>query len=216
VADVDGWNFWGGPSYLRGQGYTWRDDHGRIEHVGFTELRDDGFAEELRWCTRREELLLSERRRVAARLVDGGWELRITTSLANTAGRPVRLGSPATNGRDDAGYGGLFWRLPPARTPRVRTADAEGERAVHGSTTPWLAWTDRAAAVTLVVTADDDTTADDPWFVRVDDYPGLGSQLAPRNPLTLPTGSTLTRGLRALLADGDLDDEVAATWAAGS
>ena len=38
------------------------------------------------------------------------------------ADRPVRLGSPATNGREGAGYGGLFWRLPRALSdPRNQT-----------------------------------------------------------------------------------------------
>ena len=39
LPDVDGANFWGGPTYLRGRGYTWRDDHGRIEHLGFAAPR---------------------------------------------------------------------------------------------------------------------------------------------------------------------------------
>ncbi len=240
LQDVEGWNFWGGPTYLRGQGYIWRDDHGRIEHMTFTALGDDGFAERLRWLTPQGESLIAEQRLVRGRLVEHGWELEIVSTLTNTARRPLRLGSPATNGRDGAGYGGLFWRLPraadrsrpggsraegsrtagscpgesqstAAREPHVRTRSAEGERAVHGSVAPWLAWTDHA--FTLVLSAADAGTRADPWFVRVGDYPGVGSQLAARNPVTLDIGGAVTRGLRALVADGPLDDRAARAWA---
>ena len=151
LQDVDGWNFWGGPTYLPGKGYTARDDHGRIEHLGFAALDPDGFVERLRWLPAPGEPLIAEDRSVRARLGEHGWELEIVTTLTNITGRPLRLGSPATNGRDGAGYGGLFWRLPRAavaRTaPHVRSADAHGEQNVHGSVAPWLAWTDRGGRV---------------------------------------------------------------------
>jgi hypothetical protein len=213
VQDVDGWNLWGGPTYLRDRGYTARPDHGRIEHTGFADLRPDGFVERLRWLAPSGEPLLVEERVVHGRLVEHGWELRIGTALTNATDRALRLGSPATHGRVGAGYGGLFWRLPPPRNPWVRTADAEGEEAVHGATAPWIAWTDRAAPFTLVLTGGDRATRADPWFVRVADYPGIGSQLAADSPLLLPPADTVTRGLRALLADGALDDAVVKAWA---
>jgi len=219
VPDVGGANLWGGPTYLRGQGYTWRTDHGRIEHLGFSRRAEDGFDETLRWRAATGEVLLAEDRAVRARLVAGGWELVLVTTLTNTTARPLRLASPAANGRDGAGYGGLFWRLPPGAAPRVRTPTAEGEQATHGSVAPWLAWSDPgtaggAAAFTLVFAPADEDTGADPWFVRVSDYPGVGSQLAARAPLVLAPGAALTRGLRTLVADGLLDDAAAARWAA--
>jgi Methane oxygenase PmoA len=211
VPDVDGANFWGGPTYLRGRGYRWRADHGRIEHLAFTRRADDGFDETLRWHAAAGEVLLAEDRRVRARLVEHGWELELVTTLTNATARPLRLGSPATNGRDGAGYGGLFWRLPPASAPRVRTATTEGEQAVHGAAAPWLAW--ESTGFTLVFAPADAATRADPWFVRVTDYPGVGSQLAARSPVVLAPGAALTRGLRTLVADGTLDDAAAACWA---
>ena len=213
LQDVEGWNFWGGRTYLRGQGYAWREDHGRIEHAGFEQFDEDGFTESLHWLGPHGELVLAERRQVNARLADRGWELQLVTILTNATDRPVRLGSPATNGREGAGYGGLFWRLPPARTPHVYTAVAAGEHAVHGCTAQWLAWADRTAGFTLVFSGTNQATRDDPWFVRVEDYPGVGSQLAARDPLTLPPGGSAARGLRTLLADGTLDNGAAQTWA---
>jgi hypothetical protein len=213
LQDVEGWNFWGGRTYVRGQGYVRRDDHGRIEHAGFVHRDDTGFAERLRWLAPGGQLLLAEQRIIRARLVERGWELEIITTLSNATDRPVRLGSPATNGRTGAGYGGLFWRLPPTPKPHVRTAAAAGEHAVHNSVAQWLAWIDHASGFTLVFTGTDETSRTDPWFVRIEDYPGVGSQFAARDPLTVPTGGAATRGMRALVADGVLDDEAAQTWA---
>jgi hypothetical protein len=215
LQDVDGWNFWGGRTYVRGHGYVWRDDHGRIDHAGFAQRDDSGFTERLRWLTPGGQLLLAEHRTLRAGLVEPGWELEIVTTLTNATDRPVRLGSPATNGRAGAGYGGLFWRLPPAREPHVYSATAAGEHAVHNSVAPWLAWADRACGFTLVLAGTDEASRADPWFLRVKDYPGVGSQLAARDPLMLPPGEGATRGLRALLADGVLDDETVRSWADG-
>ena len=64
MPDVDGWNFWGGPTYLRDRGYTARDDHGRIEHSGFVARHPDGFDEQLRWLGPGREPVFAEHRRV--------------------------------------------------------------------------------------------------------------------------------------------------------
>jgi hypothetical protein len=214
VPDVDGRNFWGGRSYLRGRGYTWRADHGRIEHAGFDGTDGTGFTERLRWLGPDGELLLTERRAVRARPAPGGWELELTTELATATDRALELGSPATNGRTGAGYGGLFWRLPPAHDPRVRTPDAAGEQDVHGSTAPWLLWTEHGAApFTLALTGTDAATRADPWFVRVAGYPGIGSQLAAEHPVAVPVGGAVARGLRVLVADGVLDRTAVDDWA---
>lgn len=211
LQDVGGHNLWGGRTYLPGRGYTWREDHGRIEHAGFDRAADDGLDEGLRWLGADGTVLLTERRRVRVRAVEAGWELALTTTLANATGAPLRLGSPATNGRTGAGYGGLFWRLPPAVDARVHTADGEGEEQVHGSVAPWLAWSERGPEpFTLVLVG---TGPPDPWFVRMAGYPGIGCQLAAVDPVELPPGGAVTRGLRALVADGVLPDADVAGWA---
>jgi hypothetical protein len=213
LQDVDGCNFWGGPSYLQGQGYVWREDHGRIDHEAFPWAHETGFAERLRWVTSSGEVLLTEHRTVEARIADPGWELELTTTLTNATGRELHLGSPATNGREGAGYGGLFWRLPAHDDPQVRTKVATGESAVHGSRARWLAWVAPSAGFTLVFTRTDRVGPADPWFVRVEDYPGVGVQLAARTPLTLPAGDRVSRGMRVLVADGLLEERVVLGWA---
>jgi hypothetical protein len=197
VQDVGGWNFWGGRTYVRDQGYVSRPDHGRIEHVAFTALDAAGFTDHLRWVAPGEVLQLDEQRSVRAERAGPGWTLAVSTTLTNATGQPLPLGSPATNGRIGAGYGGLFWRLPPAREPSVRTASGTGESRVHGVVAPQLTWADPAAGFSLTFTSDDG----DPWFVRVADYPGVGLQLAAEEPVVLQPGGAVTRSLRVLVAD---------------
>src|SRR5690348_15883634 len=38
IANLSGQNFWGGPTYVRGSGYTQLDNNGRIEHRKWREL----------------------------------------------------------------------------------------------------------------------------------------------------------------------------------
>ena len=50
VQDVAGTNLWGGRTYVRDAGYTWRDDHGRIVHDEWVSQADDRLVHRLRWC----------------------------------------------------------------------------------------------------------------------------------------------------------------------
>lgn len=211
LADVDGVNLWGGRTYVRDQGYTWRDDHGRISHEGWERQTEDLLAEVLVWRRPDGSPVLHENRRLAARVVPGydAWALDVDFTLENRGDREVLLGSPATNGRTGAGYGGLFWRLPrSAGLAAVFTSAAQGEPAVHGITAPWVAFTGDDGSperpVTVALTARDRRTAQDPWFVRLDGYPGLCSSLAAEVPLVVPPGGSVTRRLTGLVADGRL------------
>lgn len=210
LQDVGGANVWGGRTYLRDQGYTWRADHGRQVHTGWTAQAPDGFRETLDWLGPDGRTLLTEERTVQAAPapLPGAWTLDLTTTLRNATDTPVELGSPATNGRSGAGYGGLFWRFPPVTGARVWSPDAEGEDAVHGTRTAWVAFSAAGAApFTVALAGTDAATQGDPWFVRVDDYPGLGSQLAAEHPVRLAPGAATTRSFRALVADGTPDSQ---------
>ncbi|MFJ4984848.1 PmoA family protein [Streptomyces sp. NPDC088732] len=201
VPDVAGRNFWGGPTFVRGRGYVERDDHGVQEPVRGPEDGPYGFTEELSWRADGTELL-RERRTVAVRaLGEDCWALDLAFTLTNPGPRPVSLGSPATSGRPGAGYGGFFWRAPrgPGRAA-VFTADAEGEEAVHGRTADWLALT--GGRWTLVFAGATEETRRDPWFVRVADYPGVGSALAWAERLPVPPGGAVTRLVRTAVVDG--------------
>lgn len=210
LQDVGGTNLWGGRTYRRDAGYTWLPDHGRQAHVAWQALDRSGFDEQLQWLDHAGAPLLLERRRVRTRAADlpGAWLLELSSALTNTTHRPLALGSPATHGRAGAGYGGLFWRLPlDGGDGRVFTSSTEGETAVHGSRAAWVAWSrDGAAPCTVVLAGLDEPTRQDPWFVRMSDYPGLGSQLAAEEPVRLAAGTTTRRHFLALVADGVLDE----------
>lgn len=178
VPDVAGHNFWGGRTFVRGQGPTALDNHGIQRHLGW-KLRDsDGFVEELSWVADDTELLREHRTVAVAELSDTAWALDFSFSLTNRGTDDLSIGSPATNGRPGAGYGGFFWRAPkePA-APAVFSGFGDGEEAVHGRVADWVAMT--GDGWTLVFAGGTDETRRDPWFVRTAQYPGVGSSSPP-------------------------------------
>ncbi|MEU1696489.1 PmoA family protein [Streptomyces hirsutus] len=209
VPDVEGHNFWGGRTYVRDRGSTELDNHGSQRHTGF-QLRDpDGFVEELRWIAAPGELLRERRTVAATGLTDTAWALDFTFSLTNVTKAPLSVGSPATNGRAGAAYGGFFWRArKEASDPEVFTASAEGEEAVHGRPADWVALA--GAGWTLVFAGATEATRRDPWFVRAAEYPGVGSSLAHDARLPVPPGETVVRRVVTVVADGRLGRDDAA------
>jgi hypothetical protein len=95
----------------------------------------------------------------------------------------------------------------------VYTAQARGEDEVHGSVAPWLAWSADFAAgpgldgpATIVIAAPEAAKTSEPWFVRVRDYPGIGSALAWDSATVLPPGAVLSRRFDVAIADGRLTE----------
>lgn len=209
VPDVEGFNFWGGRTYVRDQGPTELDNHGAQRHSSF-QLRDpDGFVEELRWIAAGAELLRERRTVAATELTDTAWALDFTFSLTNVTSDPVSIGSPATNGRPGAAYGGFFWRARKEdAAPDVFTASTEGESAVHTHRADWLALV--GSTWTLVFAGATEQTRRDPWFVRTGEYPGVGSSLAYDERVPIAAGDTLVRRVVTVVADGRLDRDGAA------
>jgi predicted dehydrogenase len=222
VQDADGVNFWGGRTYVAGQGYQRLDDHGVIR-TDSVEHDGDRIVQHLSWIGPDGDTVLTERRGLRASALsaagpgasaqraaaprDATRLLELDTRLTPAHGEVV-LGSPGSKGRVDAGYGGLFWRLPACRDVDVYTADAEGEQAVNGSVSGWLAFSARFLAgpgengeATIVLLPGDEETAGDPWFVRVEGYPGLGSAVAWDATTTVPETGLVRRYL-AVVADG--------------
>ncbi|MFG3192808.1 DUF6807 domain-containing protein [Streptomyces omiyaensis] len=228
VPDVAGHNFWGGRTFVRDRGPVALDNHGVQRHDGFKLCDPDGFVEELSWTAGGERLLAEHRTVAAVALTDTAWALDLTFSAVNVSGRDLSIGSPATNGRPGAAYGGFFWRAPKeASAPRVfgpgtdgsgtgSGADGsgtdgsgtDGEAAVHGVRADWVAMA--GDGWTLVFAGATPATRRDPWFVRAAEYPGVGSSLAHGERLALPAGETLVRRVVTVVADGRLDREGAA------
>ncbi|GAB1816879.1 DUF6807 family protein [Herbidospora sp. RD11066] len=199
VADVSGRNFWGGRTYVRDRGPTWLDNHGTQNHVAFTRRDARAFTETLRWTGVDGLDLIEERRSVTAHPLRRGWALDVEFTLTNLTGEPLTIESSATKGRAGAGYGGFFWRAP-GSAPNRTAFTALGDEP-HGSRAPWLAMS--SDLWTLVFVQDTD-----PWFVRVDEYPGAGPALAWEVPLVVER--ELTRRVVTIIADGRLTPDEAA------
>ncbi|ROP74004.1 DUF6807 family protein [Curtobacterium sp. PhB115] len=200
IPDVDGVNCWGGRTYVHGHGYVWRDDHGSVEVV-HAEQHGPSSTQELVWRGPDRRVVLHEDRVLRWSATPTGWELTWSSSFRAPGEHPVHLGGPGSNGRVGAGYGGFFWRFPSCTDVTVRTAEAEGEAAVHGSVSPWVEWTatfDEGPAIVRIEALDHR----DPWFVRADEYPAVGSALAWREPALVRPGVPLVRSFRATITDG--------------
>ncbi|MFI1225564.1 MULTISPECIES: PmoA family protein [unclassified Streptomyces] len=211
VPDVAGRNFWGGRTYVRGQGPTELDNHGVQRCLGRERHGPGGLAQLLVWEADGVELLREHRTVDAVELSGTAWALDVSFALTNHAAGDLSIGSPATNGRPGAGYGGFFWRAPrEAAPPDVFTADRAGEEAVHGRAADWLALA--GDGWTLVFAGASEETRRDPWFVRTSAYPGVGSSLAAEERLPVPSGATVVRRIVTVVADGRLDRETAAEY----
>lgn len=205
VADVSGVSFWGGRTFTRDRGSVMLDNHGRQRHVSWITVDDAHLVELVSWTAPDGTELLREERSWTARPISpDAWALDVATRLCNTSGRDLSIGSPATNGRPRAGYGGFFWRAPiAAEPPRVFGPGLDTEGQLHGSRAAWLALVGRSPqgrAWTLVFTQDGPER--DPWFLRAAEYPGVGTALAWSRRLPVPAGSTLERQVTTVIADG--------------
>jgi LacI family transcriptional regulator len=211
---VNGTTYWGGRTFVRGQGPTLLANHGQQRTVS-AEVADGGatLSSQVRWTDEAGGDQLVEQRRLTATLlpeVDAwalGWSSRLRAGASD-----VVIGSPATGGRPGAGYGGIFWRLPFADETSVLTTDADAEPRAHGSRSPWIAIARRTgeAWTTLLLVQPGDV---DPWFVRVTDYVGAGPALAWDSTRRIEAGTSLDVELVAAVADRRLDAADAADLA---
>jgi predicted dehydrogenase len=197
-------NLWGGPDYrAEAGGYRWARTHGTMR-VDAAETLPDGMLQRLVWSDPRGAGLLRERREWRWDAVDDAtWRLRLRFEL-HADEHPVTLSSPGSHGRAGAGYGGFFWRFAPCDRIAVRSADRLGEEQANGAASPWLLWTavfdGRPASVLFGAPPE----AEDPWFVRASEYPGVGSALAWSSPLVVAPDAPVVRTLTVHVSDGTL------------
>ncbi|WP_329113791.1 PmoA family protein [Streptomyces sp. NBC_01465] len=221
ASHLSGQNLWGGNTYVHGEGYLALPERvGSMAHVAFDELSSDEdrtvIAERLTWHPHNGDLWADESRRIEVHDVDadsGSWALTWTSAVTNRRSEPLRFGSPTTQGRELAGYTGLFWRGPRAfRDGRIQTADDEGPQ-VMGAQAPWLAYTgehDGADGYATLVFehapenghAGERGSHPAHWFVRNDPFAAVAPSLAFHDELVLAPGDTLTRRYRVVVAEG--------------
>lgn len=200
LPNVGSHNFWGGPTFVAGEGYVQLPNNGAQEHRSF-ELADATALERLDWTAASGDLVLTERRTLVAHEVDGtAWALTWSSVLRNETDAPLAFGSPTTKGRPDAGYAGIFWRGPDAFTGApILGPDGRVDDAARGRPSPWLAAQATDAGVVMIAT---DAAA--PWFARTAEYPGLCPAPFFFDESVLDPGSTLELSTAILVADGSI------------
>ncbi|MFI6791723.1 PmoA family protein [Nonomuraea sp. NPDC050383] len=183
LPNVGAQNFWGGPTYYRDRGYAQEDNNGSTVHTGFTSIEtavETGqdrvtVGETLDWVASTGDTWFTERRAFAATVdeAQGTWTLAYATAFTNVSGATVPIGSPTTEGRPNAGYGGLFWRGPRSFSGgRVYMDGRTGGDEMMGERGGWLAYAgdhdETGGSSTLVFTDDTPGTGEEPvrWFVR--------------------------------------------------
>jgi hypothetical protein len=212
-------NFWGGPTF-RGGGYVQEHNDGAMRHEAFDlAVAKDGAVrldERLTWVTEAGQTPFLERRRIAATTeLDGtdgkAWLLAFETTIANVSGADIVIGSPTTEGRPNAGYGGLFWRGPRSFTGgAVLTPDREGGDELMGTRAPWLAFTGRhdghGRTSTLVFRdSPENFSYPSQWFVRSTPFAAVCPAPFFDTEFTAAADAALTLRYDIAIADGALD-----------
>ncbi|GAA3744017.1 DUF6807 domain-containing protein [Salinactinospora qingdaonensis] len=229
LPNVDTENFWGGVTYRRGVGYAQYDNNGSMDHTGFDKLAlDEGVlrvTERLRWHTQDQAAWFAERRRFAVTLLPAlqAWVLVFETAMTNTRGQSITIGSPTTEGRVNAGYGGLFWRGPRSFTGgHIHTPGVTGGDELMGTRAPWMAFTgqhdDHGRHSTLAfVDAPDNDERPTRWFARSEPFACVCPAPFFDEEIEVGAGETLTRRYAVVIADGQWElDGAEKLAAAGS
>ena len=199
LPDVNGTSYWGGRTYVRGEGSIMLLNQGRQRRDGL-EIDGHRLEERLSWIDETGTTQFIEQREIRSSELESGWALNWKSVLTTTLGR-ITIGSPATNGREGAGYGGIFWRFARGEA-RVFSPAGDTEEQVHGAATPWVAIVLPARRTTVLLTQPGEPL---PWFVRVAEYIGVGPAVAWDQPHHMPEGSSLTLELGAYVVDEVLD-----------
>jgi len=213
-------NFWGGPTYVAGEGYVQLPNNGAQVHRGFAApaastagdaVRID---EDLAWISEAGAPVLTERRTLTARPVtDDAWALTWRSVLRNSSPAPLAFGSPTSNGRPDAGYAGIFWRGPTAYTGGdIIGPQGDAGDAARGLPSPWLAFVspDRTAGVLML----DAGESPSPWFARSAEYAGLCPAPFFFDETVVDAGETLVLAAALVIGTADVAAHAPETGAA--
>ncbi|MGW0908428.1 DUF6807 domain-containing protein [Streptomyces sp. NPDC002853] len=235
ASHLSGQNFWGGNSYVHGEGYLRLPERvGSMRHDGFCALDVDEdrlhLTEELTWIENGGQEWAREERDITVHSVDedaGSWAVDWSIRLTNIRDEPLRFGSPTTAGRDMAGYTGLQWRGPRDFTGGTAFGpdDEKDAAGLMGTQGPWLAFTaehdDVDAHSTLVFAHAPEnfegTSAINAshWFVRSEPISIVAFSWAFFDEFVLAPGASFTYRYRVVIADGAWDRDRVATHLKG-
>jgi hypothetical protein len=247
LPNVGAHNFWGGVTYTREQGYVQLPNNGATVHDGFSSLTGgdgggDGsvaIAESLGWITQDGERLVDEDRTITARLIDdASWTFSVGMTWHNRSGAGIVFGSPGTEGRTMAGYGGFFWRGPrefdrghvlaPADlevTPELTDslaalAEKPDVPAAMGRSGRWLGYVGKHdgtwnTSSILIVDSPSNPGSPTPWFAREQPYGCVSASPFFFTETTLPAGESWTWRYDVVIHAGELDVDAAEMLVAG-
>ena len=215
-------NFWGGPNYVHGQGYIQLDNDGSMDHDRFTalEVTDDRVqvTHELTWHAQPTagqmvgaEIVHEVRGFAVTVPADDAWVLTFSSAITNASGESLDIGSPTTKGRENAGYGGLFWRGPRSFTGGTIIAPGyAGGEEIRGTRAEWMGFTgqhDQTARHSSLVMVDDTANPQHPpqWFMRNEWFAGVNPAPFFSEEVPFGAGQTLQFRYAVVIADGQAD-----------
>lgn len=216
ASHLSGENFWGGVSWVTGEGYQVLPNVGSLVHRTF----DGPGIEEIDWITAAGEKWISERREISYGVGSDFWWLDLTFELRNVRGAVLEFGSPTVFGREQAGYCGFFWRGPRSFTGgTVLAADGQSGPELMGGRAGWLAFVgehDEVDRKSTLLFIGDPANPDFHWFVRTEPFAVVNPSLAFYDELVLPPDETLKLRYRLLIGNGAWDrdrlEEQVWTW----
>jgi len=142
---------------------------------------------------------------------DDAWVLTFSSSVTNVSGERLDIGSPTTKGRENAGYGGLFWRGPRSFTGGTILAPGyAGGEEVRGTRAEWMGFTgqhDQTARHSTLVMVDDTANPQHPpkWFMRNELFAGVNPAPFFSEEVPFGPGQTLQFRYAVVIADGQAD-----------
>ena len=220
-------NFWGGPTFVRGEGYVQLPNNGSQDHEAFTQLSVSAeratIAHDLLWHFEDGGEAVRESRELGVVLGTGEnadtWTLTFSSTMRNVSGTDLPLGSPTTRGRENAGYGGLFWRGPRSFTGgTILAPEFAGGDEFRGVHAPWAGFTGLsdglATGSTLVIVDDTANPAHPPqWFARTEEFAGLNPAPFFSEEIPFADGQEITFRYAVVIADGAATPERGAALA---
>ena len=212
-AHLSGHNFWGGPTFVDGK-YQQLENNGRQEeiflsHVMITPKTPEvaRFYQDIEWYSQQDQLLFLDNREISAQVEKDFWVLNLSFHPNDFDEFKAIWGSPTTQGRENAGYGGLFWRGPREFVGgKVLMSDNREGADLMGEKSPWLAFIgqhDESDDFSTLVFVDNPKNPrfPSPWFVR-NSTPMVCPNFAFHEEFIQNSSEVLNLNYQILIADG--------------